>query len=117
MGSIVDVNRALTGPGGLNALTTNGTIFLTYPGRVDSNPISRLLLKGVTPGMLAVERAIVVYAHRDSLIIQMTQKSDDLSLINAIRTVLEEDGFSPKFYDMGRITQNIFDFDRIETIE
>ncbi len=117
MGNIVDVNRFLSGPDGLKTLTTNGTVFLTYPGRVTNNRISQLLLEGVTPGMLAMERAIVVYAHRDSLIVQITQKSDDLTLINALRATLEKHGFSPKFHDMGRITQNIMDLERLETVD
>lgn len=116
MGDIVSVNRALTGPGGLETLTTNGTIFLTYPGRVDSNPISRVLLRGVTPGMLAMERAVVVYAHRDELVIQITQKSDDLTLLNALSDTLVRHGFRPESRDMGRVTQNVFDFNRIRTL-
>lgn len=117
MGDIVSVSRALTGPGGIETLTTNGTVFLTYPGNVGNNRISRVLLEGVTPGMLAVERAVVVYAHRDSLIVQMTQKSDDTTLVNAISDTLERHGFHPKRSDMGRVTQNIFSFDKIKTIE
>ena len=109
MGDIVSVNKALTAPGGVETLTTDGTVFLTYPGRIANNPISRALLAGVTPGMLAVERAVVVYAHRDSLIIQITQKSDDMTLMNAMKTVLERHGFNPKFRDMGRVTQNVME--------
>jgi hypothetical protein len=113
MGDIVAVNKALTAPGGVETLTTNGTIFLTYPGRIGQNPISRALLDGVSPGMLAVERAVVVYAHRDSLIVQVTQKSDDLTLMNALKDVLAEKGFSPVFHDMGRVTQNVLELDRL----
>ncbi len=113
MGDIVAVNKALTAPGGVETLTTNGTIFLTYPGRIGQNPISRALLDGVSPGMLAVERAVVVYAHRDSLIVQVTQKSDDLSLMNALKDVLAEKGLPPVFHDMGRVTQNVLELDRL----
>ena len=109
MGDIVSVNKALSAPGGIETLTTDGTVFLTYPGRVANNPISRALLKGVTPGMLAVERAVVVYAHRDSLVVQVTQKSDDMTLINALKDVLSAEGFDPRFPDMGRVTQNVME--------
>ncbi len=114
MGDIVAVNKALTAPGGIETLTTNGTIFLTYPGRVASNPISRTLLDGVSPGMLAVERAVVVYAHRDSLIVQVTQKSDDMTLVNALKDVLADMGFAPAFHDMGRVAQNVLELDRLK---
>ncbi len=114
MGPIDAVNKALTAPGGIETLTQDGTVFLTYPGRISNNPISRALLAGVTPGMLAVERAIVVYAHRDSLIIQVSQKSDDKTLINALQTVLEKHGFSPAFHDMGRVTQNVLELDALK---
>ena len=107
MGDIRDVNAALTGPNGLKTLTTNGTLFLTYPGKVGNNAISRVLLESVTPGMLAMERAIVVYSHRDSMIVQLTQKSDDMSLILALRRELEKEGFAPRLHDLGRITQNV----------
>ena len=69
---------------------------------------------GVTPGMLAVERGVVVYAHRDSLIVQITQKSDDLTLANALRAVLEEEGFSPVLSDMGRVTQNVLELETLK---
>ena len=108
-GDIVTANRLLTAPGGVETLTTNGTLFLTYPGRISNNPISRVLLTGVTPGMLAVERAVVAYAHRDSLVIQITQKSDDMTLMSALKAVLERHGFAPVFRDMGRVTQNVLD--------
>ncbi len=116
MGDIVSVNRMLSSPGGVETLTTNGTLFLTYPGRVANNPISRVLLRGVTPGMLAVERAIVAYAHRDSLVIQITQKSDDRTLISALKAVLERHGFRPQFRDMGRVTQNVLEPSLLKTV-
>ncbi len=116
MGDIVSVNDFLTGPDGLKGLTENGTIFLTYPGRVGNNPVSRVLLNGVTPGMLAMERAINVYAHRDSLIIQVSQKSDDTTLVNALRKTLIRHGFDPKMYDMGRVRQNVMDLHRLKTV-
>ncbi|MBQ6165109.1 MAG: hypothetical protein IJK23_11600 [Clostridia bacterium] len=116
MGDVVAVNDYLTGPNGLKGLTTNGTIFLTYPGRVDNNPISKLLLNGITPGMLAMERAINVYAHRDSLIIQLSMKSDDMTLVNALRETLKKHGFDPRVFDMGRITQNMMDLHRLKTV-
>ncbi|MBR0510250.1 MAG: hypothetical protein IJJ85_09040 [Clostridia bacterium] len=116
MGDIVSVNRTLTGPGGVEALATNGTLFLTYPGRVNNNPISRALLTGVTPGMLAVERAVVVYAHREELVIQLSQKSDDMALADAFAQTLAENGLVPERDDMGRVTQNVFTFDRIEIL-
>ena len=117
MGDIVSVNRALTGPGGLESLAANGTLFLTYPGKADDNPISRALLRGVTPGMLAMERAIVVYAHKDSLIIQFTQKSDDMTLMNAFSDVLKKHGFAPRFSDMGRVTQNVMELGRLRIVD
>ena len=117
MGDVDAVSRALNAPGGLETLTTNGTLFLTYPGRVANNPISRLLLKGVTPGMLAVERAVVAYAHRETLVIQITQKSDDHALVNALRGALAAEGLASELRDMGRVTQNVFSYERIERAE
>ncbi len=115
MGEIDKVNAYLTGPEGLsNALTGTGTVFLTYPGRIANNPISRLLLEGLSPGVLAAERAVDVYAHRDSLIIQISQKGDDLSLVEAMRRTLEKHGFAVKMQDLGRTTQNVFDFAKIK---
>lgn len=117
MGDIDAVNAFLTGPEGLsNSMTGTGTVFLTYPGRIANNPISRLLLAGLSPGILAAERAIDVYAHRDSLIIQVSQKGDDLSLVNAIRRTLEKQGFSVRTQDLGRTTQNVFDFGKIKRV-
>ena len=115
MGEIDKVNAYLTGPEGLsNALTGTGTVFLTYPGRIANNPISRLLLEGLCPGVLAAERAVDVYAHRDSLIIQISQKGDDLSLVEAMRRTLETHGFAVNMQDLGRMTQNVFDFAKIK---
>ena len=116
MGDVAAVNDYLTGPDGLKGLTENGTIFLTYPGRIDNNPISKALLNGVTPGMLAMERAINVYAHRDSLIIQLSMKSDDMTLVNALRKTLIRHGFDPKMYDMGRVAQNVMDLHRLKRV-
>ena len=117
MGDVDAVNRALNEPGGLETLTTNGTIFMTYPGRVADNPIARVLLEGISPGMLAVERAVVAYAHREELVIQITQKSDDMTLVNAMRETLTQNGFAPRTRDLGRVTQNVFSHDRIRTVE
>lgn len=117
MGDIDKVNASLTGPEGLaNALTGTGTVFLTYPGRIANNPISGILLDGLSPGILAAERAIDVYAHRDALIIQFSQKGDDLSLVDAMRRTLEKHGFAVKTRDLGRTTQNIFDFAKIKRV-
>lgn len=117
MGEIDKVNAYLTGPEGLsNALTGTGTVFLTYPGRIANNPISRLLLEGLSPGILAAERAVDVYAHRDSLIIQISQKGDDLSLVEAMRRTLETHGFAVNMQDLGRTTQNVFDFAKIKRV-
>ena len=74
------------------------------------------MLDGLSPGILAAERAIDVYAHRDALIIQFSQKSDDPSLIDAMRRTLEKHGFSVKTRDLGRVTQNVFDFDKIKRV-
>lgn len=118
MGDIDKANAYLTGPEGLdNALTGAGTVFLTYPGRIANNPISSLLLKGLSPGILAAERAIDVYAHRDSLIIQLSQKGDDLSLAQAMRHTLEKHGFAVQTQDLGHTTQNVFDFARIHRVQ
>lgn len=115
MGDIDKVNAFLTGPDGLaNSMTGAGTVFLTYPGRITDNPISRLLLEGLSPGMLAAERAIDVYADRGNLIIQFSQKSDDPALIDAMRRTLEKHGFAVNTRDLGRMTQNVFDFSRIK---
>lgn len=116
MGSIVDVNKLLTSSGSAH-LSTDATIFLTYPGRITNNPISQVILDGITPGMLAVERAVVVYAHKDSLIIQVTQKSDDMTLANAMREVLSEEGFAPVLSDMGRVTQNVLELETLKKAE
>lgn len=117
MGDIDKVNAFLTGPEGLaNSMTGTGTVFLTYPGRIANNPISGVLLDGLSPGILAAERAIDVYAHRDALIIQFSQKSDDPSLIDAMRHTLEKHGFAVKMRDLGRVTQNVFDFDKIKHV-
>ena len=89
---------------------------MTYPGRIANNPISRLLLEGLSPGILAAERAVDVYAHRDSLIIQISQKGDDLSLVEAMRRTLEKHGFAVKMQDLGRTTQNVFDFAKIKRV-
>ena len=114
---IDDVNAFLTGPEGLsNSMTGTGTVFLTYPGRIANNPISRLLLAGLSPGILAAERAVDVYAHRDSLIIQVSQKGDDLSLVDAMRRTLENQGFAVRTQDLGRTTQNVFDFGKIKRV-
>ncbi|MBR5428140.1 MAG: hypothetical protein IK118_07315 [Clostridia bacterium] len=117
MGDIDKSNEILSGPDGMKAQADNMTLFLTYPGRVDNNIISRLLLNGVTPGMLSMERAINVYAHRDSLIIQISMKSDDMTLVNALRKALKRHGFDPKVYDMGVVAQNKLDFSQIKRIE
>ena len=115
MGDIDKVNAFLTGPEGLaNSMTAAGTVFLTYPGRIMNNPISSILLNGLSPGILAAERAIDVYADRGNLIIQFSQKSDDPALINSMRRVLEKYGFEVKTRDLGRITQNVFDFSKIK---
>ena len=117
MGEIDKVNAFLTGPEGLsNALTGTGTVFLTYPGRIANNPISGLLLEGLSPGILAAERAVDVYAHRDSLIIQISQKGDDLSLVDSMRRTLETHGFAVQMHDLGRTTQNVFDFSKIKRV-
>ena len=114
MGDIVSVNKLITAPGGGAHLSTAATIFLTYPGRIANNPISRVLLEGVTPGMLAVERGVVVYAHRDSLIVQITQKGDDLTLADAMERTLAKNGFAPKRQDMGRVPQNVLDLETLK---
>ena len=115
MGDIIAVNRLITAQNAAH-LSTAATIFLTYPGRIANNPISRTLLAGVTPGMLAVERGVVVYAHRDSLIIQITQKSDDLTLADSLERVLQKYGFAPKKQDMGRVTQNVLELERLKKL-
>ena len=115
MGEIDKVNAFLTGPEGLsNSMTGTGTVFLTYPGRITNNPISGILLNGLSPGILAAERAIDVYGHRDSLIIQFSQKGDDLSLVESMRHTLERHGFAVNMQDLGRTTQNVFDFAKIK---
>jgi len=117
MGEIDAVNAFLIGPEGLaNSMTGTGTVFLTYPGRIANNPISGLLLEGLSPGILAAERAIDVYAHRDALIIQISQKGDDLSLVESMRRTLETHGFAVKTQDLGRTTQNVFDFEKIKRV-
>ena len=115
MGDIISVNKLITEQGAAH-LSTAATVFLTYPGRIGNNPISRVLLDGVTPGMLAVERGVVVYAHRDSLIVQITQKSDDLTLVNAMERVLAKYGFAPKKQDMGRVTQNVLELEKLKKV-
>ena len=117
MGDIDKSNEILSGPDGMKAQADNMTLFLTYPGRVDSNIISRLILNGVTPGCLSMERVINVYAHRDSLVIQVSMKSDDMTLVNALRKTLIRHGFDPKVYDMGVVAQNKLDFTRLKRIE
>ena len=115
MGDIDKVNAFLTGPEGLaHSMTGVGTVFLTYPGRITNNPISGILLEGLSPGILAAERAIDVYADRGNLIIQFSQKSDDTALIDAMRRTLEKHGFAVKTRDLGRMTQNVFDFSKIK---
>ena len=116
MGDVEAVNKALTAVEGVATLSSNGTIFLTYPGRIGNNLISRVLLEGVTPEMLACERGIVVYAHRDSLIVQVTQKSDDMTLVRALEGSMRKYGFSPRFRDMGRVTQNVTALDRLKRV-
>ena len=115
MGDIIAVNKLITGQGAAH-LSTAATIFLTYPGRIGSNPISNVLFAGVTPGMLAVERGVVVYAHRDSLIVQVTQKGDDLTLVNALEAVLAKYGLQPKKQDMGRVTQNVLELETLKKV-
>ncbi len=118
MGDIDKVNAFLTGPEGLaNSMTGTGTVFLTYPGRITNNPISGILLDGLSPGILAAERAIDVYAHRDALIIQFSQKGDDLSLVDSMRRTLEKHGFAVQTHDLGRTTQNVFDFEKIKAVK
>ena len=118
MGDIDKVNAFLTGPEGLaNSMTGTGTVFLTYPGRITNNPISGILLDGLSPGILAAERAIDVYAHRDALIIQFSQKGDDLSLVDSMRRTLEKHGFAVQTHDLGRTTQNVFDFEKIKHVK
>ncbi len=111
MGDIISVNKALNAAEGVVQLSQTSTIFLTYPGRIAANPISRAILEGVSPGMLAVERGIVVYAHKDSLIIQVTQKSDDMTLADSLFRTLDRRGFAPKKTDMGRVTQNTLELE------
>lgn len=111
MGDIISVNKALNAAEGVVQLSQTSTIFLTYPGRISANPISRAILEGVSPGMLAVERGIVVYAHKDSLIIQVTQKSDDMTLADSLFETLTRRGFAPKKTDMGRVTQNTLELE------
>ena len=117
MGDIDKSNEILSGPDGMKAQADNMTLFLTYPGRVDNNIISRLLLNGVTPGCLSMERVVNVYAHRDSLIIQVSMKSDDMTLVNAFRKALNRHGLDPKVYDMGVVAQNKLDFTQLKRIE
>ena len=118
MGDVRKVNAYLTGPEGLaNALTSAGTIFLTYPGRITNNPISSLVLDGLSPGILAAERAIDVYADRGNLIIQFSQKSDDPTLIDGMRRTLEKHGFTVKTRDLGRVTQNVLDLEKLKVVE
>ena len=118
MGDVRKVNAYLTGPEGLaNALTSAGTIFLTYPGRITNNPISSLVLDGLSPGILAAERAIDVYADRGNLIIQFSQKSDDPTLIDGMRRTLEKHGFAVKTRDLGRVTQNVLDLEKLKVVE
>ena len=116
MGEVDKVSDYLCGPEGLKMQNENGTLFLTYPGRVDNNIISKLLLNGVTPGMLSMERAINVYAHRDSLVIQLSMKSDDMTLVNALRKTLIKHGFDPRVYDMGAVHQNKMDYAQIKRV-
>ena len=115
MGDISAVNKALNAQEDAVRLSESSTIFLTYPGHISENPISRSMIGGVIPGMLAVERGLVVYAHKDSLIIQVTQKSDDMTLANSLRDTLTAHGLAPKFSDMGRVTQNVLELDRLKT--
>lgn len=114
MGDVVEVNRALNASEGVVQLAQSSTIFLTYPGRIANNPISRSIIGGVTPCMLAVERALVVYAHRDSLILQVTQKSDDRTLADALMETLTVHGLAPKMSDMGRVTQNALELEKLK---
>lgn len=117
MGDIDKVNAFLTGPEGLeHSMTGNGTVFLTYPGRITNNPISGILLEGLSPGIIAAERAFDIYADRGNLIIQFSQRSDDLSLIDSMRRVLEKHGFAVNTRDLGRMVQNVFDFSQIKRV-
>ncbi len=116
MGDVDKANELLSGPDGMKAQADNMTLFLTYPGRVGNNIISRVLLDGVSPGMLSMERAINVYAHRDSLIIQVSMKSDDMTLVNALRQTLTRHGLDPKVSDLGFVAQNKLDFSRLKRI-
>ncbi len=117
LGDIDAVGRYLAGPDGLKTQNERTTIFLTYPGKMDNNPVSKLLISGVTPGMLAMDRAINVYSHRDDLVIQFSLKSDDIAPALALKKTLTKYGFDPRMYDMGKVAQNMLSFDRIRKID
>ncbi len=116
LGDIDGVGKFLAGPEGLKQQNERTTIFLTYPGMIETNPLSKLLIKSVTPGMLAMDRAINVYCHGDDLVIQYSLKSDDLTLPKALKKTLDKYGFDAIMYDMGRVTQNKLSFDHIKKI-
>lgn len=117
LGPIDAVAKYLAGPEGLKVQNEKTTIFLTYPGMISTNPISKLLIKRVTPGMLAMDRAINAYCHGDDLVIQFSLKSDDLTLPKAMKKVLDAQGFDAVMLDMGRVTQNMLAFDKIKKIQ
>ena len=113
MGEIAAANRVLTDPAGDRELTPY-TVALTYPGRTKNNLISVMGIRRVTPGMVTQARGVVVYVYKNELTVQVSQKSDDLTLVNAICDVLREMGFRPAFSDMGRVTQNQLVFERLK---
>ena len=117
LGPIDGVAKYLAGPEGLKVQNEKTTIFLTYPGKIETNPISRLLIKSVTPGMLAMDRAINAYCHGDDLVIQYSLKGDDLTLPAAMKKTLDKYGFDPIMFDMGRVAQNMLSFDKIKKVE
>ena len=114
MGDIAEVNRLLTGASAPDL--TPYTIALTYPGRVGGNPVSALAIRHIIPGMVTSGRGIVAYADRNEMTLQVSQRSDDLTLADALGKALEAVGLAFERVDLGRIRQNSFDYDEIKRI-
>lgn len=115
MGEPGAVNRILTDPAGNRELTPY-SVALTYPGRTKNNPISAMVIRRITPGMVTQARGVVVYAHKNELTVQVSQKSDDRTLVDALKKSMEALGLHPAFSDMGHVTQNQLVYERLKRL-
>ena len=114
MGGVIEANRRLTAEAGE---LTPYTIAMAYPGRIRSNPVSNLLIKKLTPGMVTQARGISIYAHKDVMTVQVCQKSPDPLLADAVEAAFRARGIKTSRGPLEFVTQNNRVYERIKNLD